>query len=145
MSAPGLWRWNQALEKVPYYIHIAPFISEMAEYADIFLPATTFMEEWAYDHSPPGSGFAEVRLKQPVVTPLDNTRTIGDIIFEIAGMLGGTFLLQQFLNQRLQSRYRILKAEFLLRRLLAFLGRHRRGNPLNLDALIIAVCFAILT
>jgi len=54
------------------------------------LPSTTFLEEWAYDHSPPGSGFAEVRIKQPVVEPLYDTQSIIDIVFEIAGRLGGT-------------------------------------------------------
>jgi anaerobic selenocysteine-containing dehydrogenase len=90
MSAPAAQRWDEALEKVPYYVHVAPFVSEMAEYADIMLPATTFMEEWAYDHSPPGSGFAEVRIKQPAVEPLYDTRGSIDIIFELAGRLGGT-------------------------------------------------------
>ncbi|MCJ7768876.1 MAG: molybdopterin-dependent oxidoreductase [Dehalococcoidales bacterium] len=90
MSAPGAWRWDEALEKVPYYVHVAPFVSEMAEYADIILPANTFMEEWAYDHSPPGSGFAEVRIKQPAVEPLYDTKGGIDIIFEVARRLGGT-------------------------------------------------------
>ena len=82
MSAPGTSRWDEALAKVPYYVHIAPFASEMAEYADILLPASTFMEQWAYDHSPPGSGFAEVRIKQPTVKPLYDTKNIIDIIFD---------------------------------------------------------------
>jgi len=90
MSAPGTRRWDEALKKVPYYVHIAPLISEMAEYADIILPASTFLEEWAYEHSPPGSGFAEVKLKQPVVDSLHDTRCITDIIFDIAKKLGGT-------------------------------------------------------
>ncbi len=89
MSAPGAGRWDEALEKVPYYVHAAPFISEMAEYADIYLPLTTYLEEWAYDHSPPGSGFPEVRLKQPVVEPLYNAKNSIDIIFEIAGRIRG--------------------------------------------------------
>ncbi len=90
MSAPGAWRWDEALKKVPHYVHVAPFVSEMAEYADIILPTNTFMEEWAYDHSPPGSGFAEVRIKQPVVEPLYDTKSSIDIIFELAKRLGGT-------------------------------------------------------
>jgi len=90
MSAPGAWRWDDALAKVPYYVHIAPSVSEMAEYADIILPTATFLEEWSYDHSPPGSGFAEVRIKQPVVEPLHNTKGIIDIVFEMARGLGGT-------------------------------------------------------
>ncbi len=89
MSAPGAPRWDEALKKVPYYVHISPFISEMAEYADILLPASTFMEEWAYDHSPPGSGFAEVRIKQPAVEPLSDTKSNLDIAFALAGRLGG--------------------------------------------------------
>jgi anaerobic selenocysteine-containing dehydrogenase len=90
MSAPGAGRWDEALQKVPHYVHIAPFISEMAEYADIFLPAPTFLEQWGYDHSPPGSGFAELKIKQPVVAPRYDTRSIADVIFEVAKSLGGT-------------------------------------------------------
>ena len=90
MSAPGARRWDEALKKVPYYIHIAPFISEMAEYADIILPSPSFLEEWGYDHSPPGSGFAEAKIKQPVVEPLHDTKGIVDTIFEIASRLEGT-------------------------------------------------------
>jgi len=90
MSAPGTWRWDEALKKVPYYVHVGPFISEMAEYADIVLAAPTFLEGWGYDHSPPGSGFAEAKMKQPVVEPLHDTKGIADIIFEIARRLEGT-------------------------------------------------------
>jgi anaerobic selenocysteine-containing dehydrogenase len=90
MSAAGTGRWDAALKKLPYYVHIAPFPSEMAQYADILLPAKTFMEEWGYDHSPPGSGFAEVKIKKPVVESLGISRDITAIIFEIARGLGGT-------------------------------------------------------
>ena len=89
MSAPGTGRWDKALQNIPFYVHVAPFVSEMAEYADIVLPSTTFLEQWGYDQSPPGSGFAEVKLKQPVVEPLGETKSITDIIFEIAGTMGG--------------------------------------------------------
>ncbi|MFH1031915.1 MAG: molybdopterin-dependent oxidoreductase [Chloroflexota bacterium] len=90
MSAPDTERWDRAMKKLPYYVHIASFTSEMAEYADIILPATTFLEEWGYDHSPPGSGFAEVKLKQPAVKPQFEAKSTVDIIFEIARELGGT-------------------------------------------------------
>jgi len=90
MTAPGTWRWDEALSKVSYYVHIAPFVSEMAEYADIVLPASTFLEVWGYDHSPPGSGFAEAKIKQPVVEPLPDSKAIADIVFELARQVGGT-------------------------------------------------------
>ncbi len=90
MTAPGASRWDSALKKVPYYVHIAPFASEMADYADILLPSPVYLEQWGYDHSPPGSGFAEIKLKQPAVAPLYSTKTVTDIIFALAGSLGGS-------------------------------------------------------
>jgi anaerobic selenocysteine-containing dehydrogenase len=89
MSTPNTGRWDEGLKKIPYYVHVSPFISEMALYADLVLPSTTFLEEWGYDHSPPGSGFAEVKLKQPVVTPHTDARSIIDLLFEITKRLGG--------------------------------------------------------
>ncbi len=89
MVAPGTERWDKALKKLPFYVHISPFISEMALYADLVLPSTTYLEEWGYDHSPPGSGFAEVKIKQPVVKPLGDARSIIDIIFEMSKRLKG--------------------------------------------------------
>ncbi len=89
-QAPGSGRWAEALAKVPFYVHAAPALTGTAQLADIILPAATYLEQWAYDHSPPGAGFAETRLKQPVVPPLGEARPVGDIIFSIARQLGGT-------------------------------------------------------
>ncbi len=97
MISPGPDRWDKALSKLPYYVHISPFISEMAVYADLVLPSTTFLEEWGYDHSPPGAGFAEVKIKQPAVTPRGSTQPIIDILFQIAKRLNGG-VAQSFVN-----------------------------------------------
>jgi anaerobic selenocysteine-containing dehydrogenase len=69
----------------------------MALYADLVLPTTTFLEEWGYDHSPPGSGFAEVKIKQPAVPPYGSARSITDLLFEIARRFQGG-LAQSFAN-----------------------------------------------
>jgi anaerobic selenocysteine-containing dehydrogenase len=97
MSAPGAERWDRALKKLPYYVHISPFISEMALYADLVLPSTTYLEEWGYDHSPAGSGFAEVKIKQPVVLPQGDAQSVTDIIFDLSKRLKGP-VAQSFLN-----------------------------------------------
>jgi anaerobic selenocysteine-containing dehydrogenase len=97
MSSPGTDRWDQAMTKLPYYVHLSPFISEMAFYADLVLPSTTFLEEWGYDHSPPGSGFAEVKIKQPAVSPHGSAHTIIDVLFDIARGLKGS-VAQSFAN-----------------------------------------------
>ncbi len=97
MSAPNASRWDKAMAKIPYYIHVAPAITEMAEFADIVLPASTFMEDWGYDHCPPGSGFYELKLKQPVVKSVHNIKPTGDIIFDLAKRMGGS-VAQSFEN-----------------------------------------------
>ncbi|MGD0919187.1 MAG: molybdopterin dinucleotide binding domain-containing protein, partial [Thermodesulfobacteriota bacterium] len=97
MSSPGTDRWDKAIKKLPYYVHISPFISEMALYADLVLPSTTFLEEWGYDQSPPGSGFAEAKLKQPAVPPHGSARSIVDVLFQIAKRLNGG-VAQSFAN-----------------------------------------------
>jgi anaerobic selenocysteine-containing dehydrogenase len=89
MLSPGTGRWDKALKKLPYYVHISPFASEMALYADLILPSTTFLEEWGYDHSPPGSGFSEVKIKQPVVVPRGSARSVVDILFQLSKKLSG--------------------------------------------------------
>ncbi len=89
MLSPGTDRWEKALKKLPYYVHISPFVSEMALHADLILPSTTFLEEWGYDHSPPGSGFSEVKIKQPAVAPRGQARSVMDILFQMAKRLNG--------------------------------------------------------
>ena len=91
MSAPWTARWDTLLadaDRVPYYVHVGSVPSEMAQYADIILPTGTFLEEWAYDHSPAGPGFAEVKLKQPAVAPLYNTRSVFEIVLDLANRMG---------------------------------------------------------
>jgi anaerobic selenocysteine-containing dehydrogenase len=89
MTAPGAGQWGEVLKKIPFYVHVGPFISEMAEYADLILPSATFLEEWGYDHSLPGAGPAEVRIKQPAVKAQGESRSIGDILFRLAERLPG--------------------------------------------------------
>ncbi|MBM4462826.1 MAG: hypothetical protein FJ012_05750 [Chloroflexi bacterium] len=92
MSVPetkaGANTWDAPLKK-PYYVHIAPSLTEMADYADIVLPACTYLEEWGYETAPPGSGYAEVRIKRPTVEPLHDSRPIAQIIFDLAKHAGG--------------------------------------------------------
>jgi anaerobic selenocysteine-containing dehydrogenase len=90
ISAPGTKRWNAAMAIVPFYVHISSSFTEMSEYADIVLPACTLLEDWAYEHCPPGSGFTEVKLKQPVVKQMYESKPIGDIVFELSSALGGS-------------------------------------------------------
>jgi len=90
MIAPATQRWNDALSKIRYYVHIAPAFTEMSAFADMILPACSFLEEWGYDHCPPGSGYYELKIKQPVVKPLFSSMSVGDIIFTLAKHCGNS-------------------------------------------------------
>ncbi len=90
MTAPSTKRWEEAMKKVPFYVHLSPFMNEMALYADLLLPTTTYLEEWGYDHSSHGAGFAEVRIKQPVVKPYGEAKSSMDILLMLAKKLGGS-------------------------------------------------------
>ena len=89
MSAPNTSAWDNNLSNLPYYVHIAPSLTETAAYADIVLPACTYLEEWAYESALPGSGYAEARIKQPVVEPMYDSRPVAQIVFDLASQLGG--------------------------------------------------------
>ena len=88
MSVPDQAKWHEALKRVPFYVHIGSARNEMVSYSDIVLPACTYLEEWAYENTLPGSGYAEVKIKQPVVEPLFNSRPVAQIILDIAKMMG---------------------------------------------------------
>ena len=80
-------KWDEALKNL-FYVHIGPAKSEMAAYADVILPTCTYLEDWGYESAIPGSGYAEARIKQPVVYPRHESRPTARVIFDIAGTLG---------------------------------------------------------
>ena len=89
MSAPETSTWDETLAQVPFYVHIGPSWNEMANYADIVLPACTYLEEWAYETSLPGTAYAEVKIKQPVIEPRYDSRSTAQIIFDLIDQIGG--------------------------------------------------------
>lgn len=88
MSVPSTSKWNDDLTNLPYYVHVGPALNEMAAYADIILPACTYLEQWGYESALPGSGYAEARVKQPVIQPLHQSRDIAGVLFDLAGEMG---------------------------------------------------------
>jgi len=83
-------KWDEMLKSEDFfYVHVGPAKSEMAAYADVILPACTYLEDWGYESAIPGSGYAEARIKQPVLDePLHDSLPTASIIFDIAGRLG---------------------------------------------------------
>ena len=69
-SCPQSERWERALAKLPFMVHITTHASELTHFADIVLPSTHHMfEKWGYVKSH-ANGYRHVTLLQPVIKPV---------------------------------------------------------------------------
>jgi anaerobic selenocysteine-containing dehydrogenase len=68
-------RWERALSKIPFLVHITTNASEFSWFADILLPDTHHLfEKWGYVKSI-GNGYRHVTLLQPVIEPVWDYKT----------------------------------------------------------------------
>ncbi len=69
-SCTGAERWEKAMEKIPFTVHITTHAAEFTQYADIVLPsAITKYEKLGYTKTK-ANRYATATLIQPVVKPL---------------------------------------------------------------------------
>jgi anaerobic selenocysteine-containing dehydrogenase len=74
-SCTGADRWEKALEKIPFLVHITTNASETTQYADIVLPSTiTKFEKLGYVKTK-ANRYATATLVQPVVKPMWDVKT----------------------------------------------------------------------
>lgn len=71
---------SDALSKVPSLVSFASIVDETAVQADLILPERTYLESWGYSMVSPDFGTPIVGSQQPVVTPLYDARSAGDIL-----------------------------------------------------------------
>jgi len=84
---PNGGRTLEALAKVPFVVSFASTLDESAAYADLILPASTFLEVWGDDYLE-GTGYAGISLRRPVVETVHDTRDPGDVLLDLAKRLG---------------------------------------------------------
>jgi anaerobic selenocysteine-containing dehydrogenase len=76
----------EALSKVPFFVYNTVYVDEAADFADLVLPDTTYLERWCvFNWHPEAEG---AMLQQPVVEPLYNTRDNMEVWLELADRLG---------------------------------------------------------
>ena len=69
-SCPQTARWEEALEKIPFLVHITTHAAEFTWFADIVLPSTHHaFEKWGYVKSH-ANGYRHVTMLQPVIKPV---------------------------------------------------------------------------
>ena len=85
-SLPRAGGFAEALERVPFIVSFSSFVDETTAQADLVLPDHSPLESWG-DHSPqPGVH----SLMQPVMTPVFDTRPMGDVLLSTVAQLSQT-------------------------------------------------------
>ncbi|HEX3050117.1 MAG TPA: molybdopterin dinucleotide binding domain-containing protein [Aggregatilineaceae bacterium] len=80
----------EALKNVETVISFSPLIDETAVYADYVLPDRVYLEGWGYQVvNPTFGGRPAVSSQQPVVAPLYDIRSTGDVLLTIAKAFSG--------------------------------------------------------
>ena len=88
-TLPAFAGFRDALAKVPMVVSLASFMDETAAMADLVLPTRTYLESWWDDAPEPGVGLAAAAVAQPVVQPLYDCMSSGDIVLALAKQVGG--------------------------------------------------------
>lgn len=89
-SAPAPDRLRAAFQKVPLLVSFSPFMDESTAVSDLVLPDHTYLERWQLDVISPSVGFPLFSIRQPVVEPLHDTRSTGEVLIQIARAIDGT-------------------------------------------------------
>jgi menaquinone reductase, molybdopterin-binding-like subunit len=88
-GSPSGARLPEALAKIPYIVSFGSFIDETSASADLILPDHAPLESWIDDVPESGSFQSVISLAPPAVHPLHNTRSMPDVLLEVAQRLGG--------------------------------------------------------
>ncbi|MGD2010600.1 MAG: molybdopterin-dependent oxidoreductase [Desulfobacterales bacterium] len=89
-SLPNSKAFADAFKKIPMVVSFSSYLGETAALADYILPSPSYLEQ--YEDRPIAAGYPRpiVNLTRPVVASLFNTRSVGDVVIELARSLGGT-------------------------------------------------------
>jgi len=88
-------RWNKAMAKIPFFVYIGTNPSEMAQFADIVLPAAMHhSEEWSISLNK-GNGYGHISIHQPVIKRMFDVKAAET---EVAWMLAEKLKAKGFPN-----------------------------------------------
>jgi|SRR5690242_4421687 anaerobic selenocysteine-containing dehydrogenase len=85
-GAPAGLQFREALAKIPYIVSFGSFLDETSAFADLILPDHAPLESWVDDVPESGSTQTIVSLAPPAVLPLHNTRSMPDVLLQVAEM-----------------------------------------------------------
>lgn len=88
-SNPNPDYFFKAFQEIPLIVSFSPYLDDSTKFSDLVLPDHTPFERWQDDPVFLSNGFPVLGIRQPVVTPLYQTKATGDVLLEIARELGG--------------------------------------------------------
>jgi anaerobic selenocysteine-containing dehydrogenase len=75
--------WKDWLARIPLVVQFATILDDTSPYADLVLPATTYLEQWDLTLPVPNLPFSQLGVQQPVVPPLTGARPLGDVLLQL--------------------------------------------------------------
>jgi menaquinone reductase, molybdopterin-binding-like subunit len=78
-----------AIEKIPFVVSFGSFVDETSVLADLILPDSSPLESWLDTRAASGTTRSVSSVAPPVMQPLHNTRSMPDVLLEVAQHLGG--------------------------------------------------------
>ncbi|MGQ9509058.1 MAG: molybdopterin-dependent oxidoreductase [Thermodesulfobacteriota bacterium] len=81
--------FQKAFDQIPKIISFSPYMDDTTQYADLILPDHTPLERWQDDPLFLNNGFPVLGIRQPVVTPVYQTKATCDVLIDLARILGG--------------------------------------------------------
>jgi anaerobic selenocysteine-containing dehydrogenase len=104
-SATDAARWDRALAKIPFFVHVVPMASEMTQFADIVLPsALHHSEQWAVMGNK-ANLYGHLSIQQPLIPRMFDVKAAET---EVVWLLGEKLKAKGFPNvlDWLQKEYR---------------------------------------
>jgi anaerobic selenocysteine-containing dehydrogenase len=88
-TLPDGGTFKAALERTPFIVSFSPFKDESSLMADLILPDHTYLEKMDDVVWPVGIQYPFYGLTQAVLKPLYQTRPTGEVLIQLAKMMGG--------------------------------------------------------
>lgn len=110
-ALPGGQSMANSLRKAGFLVSFSSFMDETAAMADLILPASYSFEGFDDSYTPYGSAKGTYLATAPVIGPVNDTKTAGDIILAVADELGLGLGLESF-EEVLQARAENLGADW---------------------------------
>jgi anaerobic selenocysteine-containing dehydrogenase len=91
---PGTAETMQILKdekRVPFLVAADTHLTETGVLADLLLPMASYLESWNLESRPAMGLIPFVSIRQPMVSPLGKSKSIGDTFIELAGRMGDDF------------------------------------------------------